>query len=219
MAQAEVNVRDERRCSEQFLAACRDTRKAWASTRLLATLSVVSVREAKQTLREGDANDVAKLLTDMAGPMFIFAGDLSAAPVASRGPQLAGLALAAIVAPRVAGRGQGQLLSVEAVKEDVAHWIDFGLLPGEAQEAVSEAARIAAFLAEQSAAAGHTDPAALRLAVVAAVAAPLEGARFVCGLDEALLDNLDDDEALAARLAALAAVAGEAGVEGPRRHG
>lgn len=175
---------------------------------MLSTVGADAVREAKRTLRTGDATDIARMLTDMAGPMFMFASDLSAAPVASRGGQLAQMALAAIVAPQLDLRAPGASLDLEHVKAGIAHWIEFGQLPNEPEKHPSDASRIAAFLSEQSKSAGHADAASLRLAVVALSAAPLECARFVCDLDDTLLENLEDAAALKARLEAM--VAGEA---------
>lgn len=179
--------------SEEFLGACRATRKAWFATNLLSRTNPQTVIEARRLLREGAEDELVSLLEELAGP--------AATPRLGDAFGLAAhrhLKLALIVG-RLAVRAalvtrQGDDLDLDGVKTILVQWIDGGDTALEAaHHSVRDELRKLSDFAQTMT--GTSDEAVqgragarMRLAVVAPLAAPVETLVVMQGLSPSIVD-------------------------------
>jgi len=187
--------------SAAFLGACRDTRKAWHGTSMLAKCNPQTVAEARRTLETGDEHAIVALLTEMAGPAATPAIQDAFGPTAHRHLELAGIAGRLLVRGALDRRVQGQMLDMERVKQAAAAWIDSGDVGSAFDESCRTALRRVALLLAD---ARCDDVARLRLTVLAPLAAPVETLRVMSQLGQSLVDLMATTNAAARSTAAAA---------------
>lgn len=178
--------------SDPFMAACRDTRKAWLQTNLLAQSKPKVIVESCASLVQDGAADLVDLLASMCGP--VATPDLHQAfgSTSHRHLEAAKMVARLLVKDAVAARPKGHMLDMERVKATFAAWIDSPAMgTGFDQSGAAQLEKIAALLCQSLPASLRNDPdagARLRLALLAPFAAPLETLLVMSKLSQSFID-------------------------------
>lgn len=173
--------------AEPFLGACRDVRKAWFSTNVLARCNPSRITAAREALIAGDEAVIVALMADMAGPTATPNLHEAFGPAALRHLETASIVARLIVKEALSVRSNGMPLDMEAVKFGMVKWIESGTGNRELSTSSKSLESISALVIE-SAPAG--DGVRARLALMAPFAVSIETLIVVAGLSQSLIDVL-----------------------------
>lgn len=159
------------------------------------------MRNTREVMLRGEVDEIVALLTDIAGPVAPVDPREALGVKTHQHGQLAGLLARlavrrAVNARATLGRPAGEDLPGEIARviDDLACWVESGMLVGGASAVDAEAAqaRQISALVERSADAADVHAARVRLALVAPLAPPLESLRIMSSLDASFVQHAPD---------------------------
>lgn len=163
-----------------FLGACKDARKAWHASNLLAQCNPTRIVAAREALVSSDEVAIVALMADMAGPTATPNLQEAFGPAAQRHIQTASIVARLIVKDVVKARQPNDSLDMELVKLAMVRWIE----SGEGNATLSSISE----LVTKGAQVDDADGARARLALLAPFAISVETLHVVASLSASLID-------------------------------
>ena len=177
--QAELPVKVS--AAAPFIGACKDARKAWHASNLLAQCNPERIIAAREALISADEVAVVALMAEMAGPTATPNLHEAFGPAALRHLETASIVARLIVKDIVKARQPGASLDMQAVKAAMVRWIETG-------EGVSSSLASISALVISNSAAGDEGGGRARLAFLSPFAISVETLHVVASLSASLIE-------------------------------